>query len=485
LAKDEKNKKIKDKKGDSSLKADPQKTNQLDIKDLNQTIKAKDQKTAVLNQNDLKSEETVFLDQDEIHKEDTKLYSKETIEPQVPMDLTGEFMSESKSDLSISMEGITPDFASDDGYRTIDTLDQSKLLKNLFPEKSKEEQLKINRNFLSDLEPFRLEKLVEEIRAVPENLLTTFPSLDEQIVIPQSAITLIASRSSQNKSLMMLNMLINMAQIYPDKHFIFYTYEEPKREIEIKCINILGEQPFKDAGKAQTNLDQWKHELKHTEVKILLKKAEESGEFSGLKKFLEISPRIHIVDSCYTFLDLINSIQSFDLTFSMGAVFIDYFQKIRLEKERRALPTHSQLQSISAYLKYTISQLKSPLITAALYKNSVKNLPEYDQLSLDFMEDLGGIEQEASLIIGLQDYSKSKFIGSDTNDNFFSKLFSQSLINAEPMPDSFKTNPLYAIILAKILKNRSEVKSEVELILDKQLMKVRELTSKDIKLIRD
>jgi len=455
LAKDEKNKKIKDKKGDSSLKADPQKTNQLDIKDLNQTIKAKDQKTAVLNQNDLKSEETVFLDQDEIHKEDTKLYSKETIEPQVPMDLTGEFMSESKSDLSISMEGITPDFASDDGYRTIDTLDQSKLLKNLFPEKSKEEQLKINRNFLSDLEPFRLEKLVEEIRAVPENLLTTFPSLDEQ------------------------------TQIYPDKHFIFYTYEEPKREIEIKCINILGEQPFKDAGKAQTNLDQWKHELKHTEVKILLKKAEESGEFSGLKKFLEISPRIHIVDSCYTFLDLINSIQSFDLTFSMGAVFIDYFQKIRLEKERRALPTHSQLQSISAYLKYTISQLKSPLITAALYKNSVKNLPEYDQLSLDFMEDLGGIEQEASLIIGLQDYSKSKFIGSDTNDNFFSKLFSQSLINAEPMPDSFKTNPLYAIILAKILKNRSEVKSEVELILDKQLMKVRELTSKDIKLIRD
>ena len=88
---------------------------------------------------------------------------------------------------------------------------------------------------------------------------------------------------------------------------------------------------------------------------------------------------------------------------------------------------------------------------------------------------------EASLIIGLQNYAKSGFIGSNIKDNYSSKLFPQPFLKAEAMPACFRENQHATILLAKVLENLNGPELEVELQLDKQLFKITDLTESAIR----
>ena len=397
--------------------------------------------------------------------------SSETLESQKRN--TNTVYQEKKSDI-FSITDITRKLESEvanipEDYKDqIEPEDMSQIIKSYFPGRTDEEKIRINRNFLKDAEPFRLEQLIEDIKKTPDGLRTGFASLDQLITIPPNTVTIIASRPKHGKTCFMLNMLLNMCRQYKEKHFLFYTYEEPKWKIMIKLLNMCGTKQFNQQEGIESNLDRWKYEFKHTDIETLKKKAnndKEYSEYSGLKNFLDISPRIHLISSGHNVIDLVDSIQSFEKAFSVGAVFIDSLQKIQPGDE---------LQDISGHLRKLANETRFPLIVSAQLTAGPKGSPEYDDLWEENLRGAGNPDQNADLIIGLQNYSRSTLIGSNVNTNFQSKLYGQPLKKAEPMPENLKDMMQKTIILAKVMANKTGPEPEVELIFHKELLTISE-----------
>ena len=378
-----------------------------------------------------------------------------------------------KDDIRKKMQGEpveVPDFAPED----LNTDYISRLIAKPFTNRTEQDRLKINRNFLRDAEPLTLERLQEDIKNEGGELPTGFTSLDRWISILTRKLTLIVSRPLHGKTAFMLNMLLNLCRKYPDRHFLYYTYGEFKQDIEIKLINICSEKPFSslEIEGPTTNFKRWQYEIRNRDIDLLKEKSEKDPEYKGLKNFLEISSRVHVMDGNYNIIDLLDSLQAFKSTLPVGAVFIDYLQAIRPDKVHLALPRHQQVQEVTDQLIQAGNETGFPLILGAQLTMGDKNTPEYDGLGVEYVKNLKDPEQVASLIIGLQNYSKSLFIGSNINDRFKSRFNQYTLKKAEKMPESFKDKHPNTVILAKVLVNRGGAAPEVELMFNKWLMKI-------------
>lgn len=347
---------------------------------------------------------------------------------------------------------------------------QTHMLKTLLPGKTKEEYARINRNFLKDAEPFRLNRLIGELKKTPEGLLTGFKELDDSIFIPQNAITIITGLPKQGKSLFMMNMLVNMAQRYKNKHFLFYSYEEKKADIEMKMINMLGEIPFEikndeslaeieTQDKIKTNLDYWKWKFKTKSEAELLKLSLEDPGYKGLNNFLDISSRIHIVDSNYSILELIESIKLFNGPFLVGAVFIDHIQKIHPAEGQGKNSDGGQLLEMSDILRRFANQMAFPLIIGVQHLHWIL-MKQDKNFSIDSLADMNGLEHDASLIIGLLNQNKFK--------KRSSRVSSKSTVDDQNREESAGKN----LIAVKVLANRNGPESEFRLRFDPVLLKM-------------
>ncbi|MCK4837033.1 MAG: hypothetical protein KAT17_10355, partial [Candidatus Aminicenantes bacterium] len=198
------------------------------------------------------------------------------------------------------------------------------------------------------------------------------------------------------------------------KHFLYYTYEEAKKDIELKLINLAGEKSFDYPGSENSekenvdpqflsNLDIWNWKLKTTTEAELLKRASEDPSYKGLMNFLDISSRLHIIDSNYNVSDLIESMKLFNGPFIIGAVFIDFIQKIEPIKDNRNARRDEQLLIVSEHLRRFINKMSFPLILGVLYPTHVMvKYAKNESLLDDSGINLGGLEQDASLIIDLK-----------------------------------------------------------------------------------
>lgn len=349
----------------------------------------------------------------------------------------------------------------------------SSLLKSPFPHKSSQEQMRLNRNFLRDAEPFKLDRLMEDIKKAPEELLLGFREFDSVLAVPPRQLTLITARPGHGKTVFMLNTMLNMARKYTPPHFLYYTYRESRSDVEIKLINMCGEQPFVlDPEMAiNSNFKRWKHELKSQTAETLMEKAGTDPAYKGINVFGEVAPRIHIIDSGYNIVDLLDSISAFMSTLPIGGVFIDHLQGIAPEPSKVALPRQQQLQEIAYQLKEIDAETTFPILLGVTLGAAPRNLPEYDGLSLDFLKEAGDPELVSGLIIALQNYARSEFIGSN-NGTVHSRYVSNPLTKAEKMPDTFKDKRAVSVLLAKVLANRNGPLPETELLYNKWLMKV-------------
>lgn len=454
--------------------SDDSKSDTVTSKKGNKQKGEQDQQTMVLRPEDMQKMEAP-------EKQKTQIINKEEmktmmVDPQSPRQGSGTMMYE--------LDGMTPEVPTMDEDEPLDTAEQSKVLKNLFPDKTKEEKLKINRNFLRDVEPFKLERLVEEIKTIPENLKTGFTGLDHTIRIPQSAITLIASHSRIDKNLFLLNLLWNLVNQYPYKHFLYYTYEDIRRELEMKLINLAGDTLFPKLEGMESNLERWKDVMRNTDAKDLQKISTSEKDFKGLDQFSQVANRLHFIDTSYNITDLLHSIRSFDVTFPVGGVFIDLVQKIRPDRKGDNQPRDLQLQHVVFILRRFANQVKFPVIAGTLFKRRETDTPEYDRVVLDEIIEGEVVANEAHLIIGLQNYARSRYIGSHSNDNFTSRFFNQPILKAEAMPSCFREHEIDTVFLAKVLENLDGPEPEVELHFHKKLLRLSDLNKDTVNRIK-
>ncbi|MHB8277891.1 MAG: DnaB-like helicase C-terminal domain-containing protein [Candidatus Humimicrobiaceae bacterium] len=253
------------------------------------------------------------------------------------------------------------------------------------------------RNFKYDKKDLGLygsKELQEDIINTPPGLKTGFNNLDQIISIPQEAITIIGARPSHGKTTFLMNLLLNMLNNYGDKAFLFFSYEETRKKIALKLLNIL----------AGVVIDQY-HNMAQFENYIRGKntsrpKIEKAKE--ALDNFKE-NERLFIIDDHYYIDDLCNRITYFKDRYPIGAVFIDYIQKIKIEGKYQLRQV--ELANISEQILETSLALKLPIILGAQLGRD-KN--RSDKVMLDNLRESGDIEQDANLVIGLHNEAMEK-----------------------------------------------------------------------------
>jgi DNA primase catalytic core len=236
-------------------------------------------------------------------------------------------------------------------------------------------------------EPYLMEDLTGDLNTTSPALLSGYSWLDKTAKIPVGALTIIGGRPGHGKTTLQLNLLIRMLRAYPDKRFYLFSYEEAKKALATKIIMILaGVEIQRD-----TNYGAYIHYLKEkrgTNKKIDL----------AIQEYEEITSagRLLVSDDMYRAEDLTVVLETLGRQGETGAVFIDYLQKIPVQRPQSQRYMDIKLIS-ELMLRQAVSQ-DIPIILGAQLSRASGGGAEP---TLADLREGGDIEQDANLVLSL------------------------------------------------------------------------------------
>jgi len=239
------------------------------------------------------------------------------------------------------------------------------------------------------MKAYGLNDLQNDLKSSPEGLPTGFRPLDEIAHIPQGALTVVAARPSHGKTTFLLNLLINMLIKSPEKAFLYFTMLEPARRIGLKVINILGGEVLDPKNNVEAIEDYVRAgHTSHPKV--------EAGKESFRK--LTEDDKLWIVDDCETVEDITERVEAIAGKVEVGAVFIDYLQKIGGRDSSRS--PEVEYREMGDELLKSAKKLQLPFILGAQLQWDDKR-----HLRLDNLYEVSAVAQDASLLLGLYNHA--------------------------------------------------------------------------------
>lgn len=245
------------------------------------------------------------------------------------------------------------------------------------------------------IESYTAKKFIEDLKHTDDSLLTGFKILDDVMRIPQGAITLIAGRTGHGKTTVLLNLLWSMSTIYPGKSFYFFTFEEERKYLSLKLLNLIIDKseinPNYHDNKAY--LKSYISHDKNDDIQIEKAKIELFNRFEN--------KQIQIMDKNFSIENLVEVISHLKNLHgdTLGGIFIDYIQKINSDK--RFEIRQRQLQYISNILLQDVAKdLSVPLmIGAQLNRDTDKSADGRPKLY--HLREAGDLEQDANVVLSV------------------------------------------------------------------------------------
>lgn len=250
-----------------------------------------------------------------------------------------------------------------------------------------------------EIKPYGMQELETELRQSPKGLKTGIDTLDELIRIPQEAITIIAGRPSHGKTTLLMSLLLNMIRQYPDKTFAFFSYEETRKQIAVKLIDNLGGTPLYEQGNSREqipNLEKYIQDKGNELPEIQGAKPDIDKAIEAFKQFTK-GNRLYIIDKAYEVDELYGVLAYLAHKHTLGAVFIDYIQKIKI-KSSYGIHRQVELQKISEKILEAARNLKIPILLGAQLGRDPQSK---NKVRMDNMRESGDIEQDANLMLGI------------------------------------------------------------------------------------
>jgi len=248
-------------------------------------------------------------------------------------------------------------------------------------------------------EPYGLAELEQDILTASQGLETGYRSLDKLCRVPQGAITIVAGRPGHGKTTLQLNLLLRQAEAYQDKAFFFFSYEEARRALAVKLIMSL----------AGVELHQ-SHNYLHYVQYLQQKSGNNPAIEAALEQYQELtsSGRLWIVDRRLTAEDLAATISHLASSSGreIGAVFVDYIQKIGLQRPLQG-QRYLEIKRVSELLLEQAVAHDLPVILGAQLGRGEKGKAS-DKVRLDNLRESGDIEQDGNLILGLYNATEEK-----------------------------------------------------------------------------
>ncbi|OPZ62665.1 MAG: Replicative DNA helicase [Candidatus Aminicenantes bacterium ADurb.Bin508] len=237
-------------------------------------------------------------------------------------------------------------------------------------------------------EPYLVADLEQDILLAKAGLETGYAALDRLLSIPQGAITILAGRPGHGKTTLQLNLLARMLKKYPEMAFAFFSYEESRRALALKLIML-------EAGET---LDQDHNFKEERQTRPAIEEA------ISLYESWTSSGRLLLSDQRLSAEDLSVTIGHLSGRGPLGAVFVDYIQKVPLQGASSG-QRYQDIQRVSGLLLDTAVRLDLPVILGAQLG---RDKDSKDKVRLDNLRESGDIEQDANLVLGLLNKTRQK-----------------------------------------------------------------------------
>lgn len=265
--------------------------------------------------------------------------------------------------------------------------------------------------YLDLLQPITLEQLKEEAGDLPEAIDSGYKIGEHSLLFNSSQLSTIAGATGHGKTTMLLNCVLNVANKYPNKQFIFFTYEESSLKITQYLLNIYLNKDLNALSNSNRRLiDAY---FKTGEVKYL--KGIEGFE-SKVEEFFNTyihSGRILIKAVDYTVEELVVSMKLLTKrTDKIGGVFLDYFQLINSSSERKR-ERQVELKFICQELNKLAKSSGLPLILGAQFNREVVTPLDLHATKIG---EAGDIERILSTLIGIYNLTHYSIVDADAGE---------------------------------------------------------------------
>jgi DNA primase catalytic core len=259
--------------------------------------------------------------------------------------------------------------------------------------------------YQSLLAPTTEEEIRKQEQSSPGDIDTGYKIAGDEILLPGGAITVYAAATNHGKTLMCINTALNVAERYPDKKFIFFTYEERESTILQYFLNVFIDKPLNTMPYSNRRLI--KNYFKTGELPYANKETKEMFEEKKQKFFKTYieTGRILIKQIDLNSTELSSAIKYINKQEpKLGGVFIDYFQLLNLPGgTKRINSRQEELKHICISIKNTAIDTGLPICLAAQFNREVNSLLDIHSTKLG---EAGDIERIVNTLIALWDISK-------------------------------------------------------------------------------
>ena len=198
---------------------------------------------------------------------------------------------------------------------------------------------------------------------------------NQRLLLPSGKLTEVAGATGHGKTLLLLNLLLNVAKMNPDRRFVLFTYEEDSDTIIGYLLNIyLSDLNLMRGGDWRTNRILIDEYLKgqgtdhfnpnslpefHRRKDLFFRQYIETGRI--LIKYVESNS----TELCQ-FIEFLSAPEN-----RIGGVFVDYFQYINPDPDKRFPTRQEALKSICIELKDIATETQLPVVLACQFNQEV------------------------------------------------------------------------------------------------------------------
>lgn len=253
------------------------------------------------------------------------------------------------------------------------------------------------------LEPNNEAEVIAWSKAQPGGVDSGYTWKGEPLVLPGGAITVIAAATGHGKTAVLINLALNALEIHQDKSVLFLTYEESDKQILQLALNTYLDMPELSANNRKTlksffsgntqyiaraAREEFNHKKEQffreliTPGRLLIKYPELDSQ--GLGEFIRYAKKKNP---------------------SLGAVYVDYFQLLKLApgEAKRNGSRQEELKEICLQLKDTAVETGLPIILAAQFNREVTAPHLVHPTNIG---EAGDIERIVNTLLGLWNYGK-------------------------------------------------------------------------------
>ncbi len=248
-------------------------------------------------------------------------------------------------------------------------------------------------------EPYTMSDLLRDLERTQDGLKTGYKDLDQYLQIPRGAISIIAGRPGHGKTTFMLNLILNMARKNPDKKFYFFSYEEAERWLAVKLLMMACGHVFNPQKNLACYIEYLKGLYPGGPELVIEQARKEVGELLS-------SGRITLIYRNAAADEIADMVQAFADRGNIGAVFVDYIQKVPATPQGngRFTAAYQKIQAASEALRDAAVRADVPLIMGAQFRRT-DSTDKKAVLRLDNLRESGDIEQDANIVLGI--YNKT------------------------------------------------------------------------------